>query len=146
MFTAQYQGQEMYRLARQSLRVDELYSEVATEVRATDELLAQQATEMLNLQLGKIQVVGLVLALTGISVATLAALFALLAVEPAPSGRPTSRSRINWLANFLANVRPSRDGIDPLTSGLAALGADVALVIGLGLVCLLVWRLGRRLL
>jgi len=68
MFTAQYQGQEMYTLARESLRVEQLYKEVETEIRATDEWLAARVTErradaadLLNQRLGRIQVVGAII-------------------------------------------------------------------------------------
>jgi len=69
MFSTQYQGQEMYALARKSLRVNQLYKEVETEIRATDEWLAARATErraratdLLNERLGRIQVVGAIVA------------------------------------------------------------------------------------
>ncbi len=88
MFTTQYQGQEMYTLARKSLRVEQLYKEVETEVRATDEWLAQRATEEVNARLQKIQFVGLVIVLAGIALSALQASLALFQLAQSSSNQP----------------------------------------------------------
>lgn len=63
VITTQYQGQELFELAVQSLRLDHLYEQVGAQVAASDALVTQDSDEEIENRLYQLQVVGFEVAL-----------------------------------------------------------------------------------
>jgi len=96
MFTTQYQGQEMYQLARSSLNIDGLYYEAGTEIRTTDEWLTQQNAETLNTRLRWIQYGGTVIGLVALVMTGVQAIAAAISIS-AYNSKTTVGLLFGWL-------------------------------------------------